>query len=197
MLGVDSQESGSRMQLAQGSRSQFRASQPPSADPNHARMLWISRSRRLRMRGAPAFWSLHAADKSPLIGAPSRAQLRTQHRPGPKLVRPNTIDTISTSDLLDLPEGTRLLQSADHIRDTAVAAGGPDMSTTTSRCRILNTSLPLPTERGQRRGLSGISSTGAKEPLRIKDASSCFLTVVRISGPQPALSARLNSESPE
>jgi hypothetical protein len=44
---------------------------------------------------------------------------------GLRLVRPNDVDTISTSDFLHLLEEARLIQSADHILDTAVAGGRP------------------------------------------------------------------------
>lgn len=44
---------------------------------------------------------------------------------GLRLVRPNDVDTISTSDFLHLLEEARFIQSADHILDTAVAHGRP------------------------------------------------------------------------
>lgn len=59
---------------------------------------------------------------------------------GLRLVRPNDVDTISNSDFLLLLEEARLIQSADHILDTAVASGRP------AHVRTLSSDIDLTTQ---------------------------------------------------
>lgn len=69
---------------------------------------------------------------------------------GLRLVRPNDVDTISTSDFLHLLEEARLIQSADHILDTAVASGRPAHVRTLSSDIDLTTQAKFLTDRSGR-----------------------------------------------
>lgn len=69
---------------------------------------------------------------------------------GLRLVRPADVDTISTSDFLHLLEEARLIQSADHILDTAVAGGRPEHVRTLSSDTDLSTQAQFLADRSGR-----------------------------------------------